>query len=388
MATNTNGITTFWDFASWHVDNASPANSGNEDWIAYMLSWIFATLGKDIPEGATTDDMKLLGQECPTKDEIEVLQDSLTTNVYINNASSYASNQLVKYSDLRYEEVVEDSITVTPSSLSFSANPIYINGAQNLTITASGSWTITRVNGVGNIYNRNGGGILTGGSAGTTKCFFSPGTNATILNRFGSFRFTCGSATATFSWTQSAAATLSINPTSLTLSALGITIANNVTVTCSGSWTASTTFSWINLSKTSGTGNGTLTVSADRNTGTSSRSGTVTFKSGSQTRTLTVIQQGAVTKKHYLTVSYNGSAPSSINATAYIDGTMRPSMAYVEQNPIQICEITASDAGKSYTVRVSSTNIGVTCVPNQFTGTLPATISSDYNVGTFLIQYT
>ena len=89
-----------------------------------------------------------------------------------------------------------------------------------------------------------------------------------------------------------------------------------------------------------------------------------------------------------MTVSYNGSAPSSINATAYIDGTMRPSVAYVEQNPIQICEITASDAGKSYTVRVNSTNIGVTCVPNQFTGTLPATISSDYNVGTFLIQYT
>lgn len=388
MATNTNGITTFWDFASWHVDNASPANSGNEDWIAYMLSWIFVTLGKDFPEGATTDDMKLLGQECPTKDEIETLQDSFTTNVYINNASSYASNQLIKYSDLRYEETVEDSITVTPSSLSFSANPIYVNGAQNLTITASGSWTITRVNGVGSIYNRNGGDILTGGSAGTTKCFFSPGTNTTSLNRFGSFRFTCGSATATFSWTQSAAATttLSISPTSLTLSALGVVAINNVTVTCSGSWTASTNNSWINLSKTSGTGNGTLTVSADRNTGSSSRSGTVTFKSGSQTRTLNVTQQGATTQKHYLTVSYTGSPQGNINTTAYIDGMMRPSVAYVEQNPIQICEITASDAGKSYKVTVSSTQSGETCVPNQFTGTLPAAISSNYNVGTFTIR--
>lgn len=389
MATNTNGITTFWDFASWYGDNANIVNSGNENQIATVLYGIFTVLGKEVPDVPNVDNMKLLGQECPTKDEIEAWQkDSTTVNVYINNASSYASNQLVKYSDLRYEEIVKDSITVTPSSLSFGASPIYINGAQNLTITASGSWTITRVNGVGSIYNRNGGGILTGGNAGTTKCFFSPGTNTTILNRFGSFRFTCGSATATFSWTQSAAATttLSINPTSLTLSALGVTINNNVTVACSGSWTASTNTSWINLSKTSGTGNGTLTVSADKNTGASSRSGIVTFKSGTQTRTLNVTQQGATTAKHYLTVRYNGSAAGSINATAYIDGMMRPSVAYVEQNPIKICEITASDAGKSYTVRVSSINTGVTCVPSQFTGTLPAIISSDYNVGTFLIQ--
>lgn len=389
MATNTNGITTFWDFAFWYIDN-NLGHAGNETQIAYVLTAIFLILGKEFPEDVNVDDMKLLGQECPTKDEIETWTESLTTvHVYINNASSYASNQLIKYSDLRYEKTVEDSITVTPSSISFSASPMYVNGAQNLTITASGSWTITRVNGVGSIYNRNGGSIITGGSAGTTKCFFSPGTNTTILNRFGSFRFTCGSATATFSWTQSAASTttLSISPTSLTLSALGVAATNNVTVTCSGSWTASTTTSWINLSKTSGTGNGTLTVSADKNTGASSRSGTVTFKSGTQTRTLNVTQQGATTAKHYLTVSYNGSPDGDITTVAYIDGMMRPSVAYIEQNPIQICEITAADEGKSYSVRVSSTNPGDTCIPSQFTGTLPAIISSDYNVGTFLIQH-
>lgn len=382
MATNTNGITTFWDFASWYVDNNNPTLPGNEDWIAYALAAIFIKLGKDFPEGATTDDMKLLGQECPTKDEIEAWGEYLTTaNVYINNASSYANNQLIKYSDLRYEEIVEDSITVTPSLLSFGANPIFYQGATNLTVVSSGDWSATF---------KSGTLSPSQGSAGTTKVLFNPGRNLSTVMRTGSITFTCGSASDVVSWNQRAAetTTLTISPTSLTLSALGVAIANNVTVTCSGSWTASTTNSWINLSKTSGIGNGTLTVSADKHTGTSSRSGTVTFKSGSQTRTLNVTQQGAVTKKYYLTVSYNGSAPSSINATAYIDGTMRPSVAYVEQNPIQICEITASDAGKSYTVRVSSTNIGVTCVPNQFTGTLPATISSDYNVGTFLIQYT
>lgn len=383
MATNTNGITTFWDFASWYTDNASPTNSGNEGWIAFVLALMFTALGKEVPDGATTDDMKLLGQECPTKDEIEAWQkDSTTINVYINNASSYASNQLVKYSDLRYEEIVEDSITVTPSSLSFPANPIYIVGSTNLTVVSSGNWSATLTSG------SNATLSPSYGSAGTTKVLFSPGQNLSTLMRIGSITFTCGSASDTVNWSQEAAATttLSISPTSLTLSALGATIANNVTVTCSGSWTASTTTSWINLSKTSGIGDGSLTVSADKNTGTTSRSGTVTFKSGSLTRTLNVTQQGATTTKHYLTVSYNGSPRANINTTAYIDGVMRPSISYVEQNPIQICEITDADAGKSYTVRVSSSNTGETCVPNQFTGTLPATISSDYNVGTFIIQ--
>lgn len=379
MATNTNGITTFWDFASWYVDNVNPANSGDEGWIAYTLAAIFTVVGKEFPGSATTDDMKLLGQECPTKDEIEAWQEG--TTIYINNASSYANNQLVKYSDLRYEEAAEDSITVTPSSLSFSADPIFVIGATNLTVVSSGNWSAENTSGSGTISPSSG-------SAGTTKVLFTPGRNIFTTSRLGRITFTCGSASDVVSWTQAAAATLSINPTSLTLSALGIAATNNVTITCSSSWTASTTTSWINLSKTSGTGNGTLTVSADRYTGTSSRSGTVTFKSGSQTRTLNITQQGASITKHYLTVSYNGASLwGDILATAYIDGVMRPSVAYIEQNPIQICEITADDEGKSYTVRVSSSYTGETCVPNQFTGTLPAIISSDYNVGTFLIQH-
>lgn len=381
MATNTNGITTFWDFASWWVDITAPSSSGNEESIAYALAIIFTKLGKDFPEDINIDDMKLLGQECPIKDEIEAWMEDSTLNVDINNASSYASNQLVKYSDLRYEETAEDSITVTPSSLSFSANPVFVIGATNLTVVSSGNWTAQNTLGTGTLSPSSG-------SAGTTEVLFNPGRNISTISRMGRITFTCGSASDVVSWTQEAAATttLSISPTSLTLSALGITVANNVTVTCSGSWTVSTTTSWINLSRTSGTGNGSLTVSADRNTSTSSRSGTVTFKSGSLTRTLSVTQQGSTTTGHYLTVSYTGSPQGNINAIAYIDGVMRPSVAYIEQNPIQICEITDADAGKSYTVRVSSTYTGETCVPNQFTGTLPAIISSSYNVGTFLIQ--
>lgn len=385
MARNTNGIATFWDLAYLTVlieDNVDPDE--NEEMVVMVARLMFQWVGK--PLGSTIEETKILSQECPTKTEIETIYNEGNGNGgkwiwYINNVDNYASNQLVKYSDLRYEEIVQDSITVTPSSLSFSANPIYVVGSTNLTVVSSGNWSATFTSGTLS---------PSSGSAGTTKVLFSPGQNTATLMRGGSITFTCGSASDIVSWTQEAASvtTLSISPTSLTFSSLGTAHANNVTVTCSGSWTASTTTSWINLSKTSGTGNGSLTVSADRNTGTTSRSGTVTFKSGLLTRTLSVTQRGAITIKHYLTVSYTGSPQGNINVTAYIDGVIRPSVTSMEQNPIQICEITADDAGKSYTVKVTSPYIGETCVPNQFTGTLPATISSDYNVGTFLIQYT
>lgn len=285
MATNTNGITTFWDFASCYIDNVNPAYSGNEGQIAYVLATMFTTLGREVPEGATVDDMKLLGQECPIKDEIEALQDGLT-HIYINNASSYASNQLVKYSDLRYEETV-DSITVTPSSLSFIAKPMFHVGYTNLTVVSSGDWSAENTSGSGTISPSSG-------SAGTTKVLFNPGQNTTAFARFGSITFTCGSASDVVNWTQEEATAFSISPTFVSLPATGAATANNVTVTCPDSWTVSTNDSWIDLSKTSGRGNGSLTVSADINTSTAARNGTVTFTRGASiaTATLRVYQLG------------------------------------------------------------------------------------------------
>lgn len=50
---------------------------------------------------------------------------------------------------------------------------------------------------------------------------------------------------------------------------------------------------WITLSKTSGSGNDTVTVTASRNTSTSARSGSIQVRSGSITRTVSVSQDGA-----------------------------------------------------------------------------------------------
>ena len=49
---------------------------------------------------------------------------------------------------------------------------------------------------------------------------------------------------------------------------------------------------WITLSKTSGTSNDTVTVTAAKNTGTSARSGSITVKSGSLSKVVTISQEG------------------------------------------------------------------------------------------------
>lgn len=386
MARNTNGIATFWDLAYLNVliqDNVDPDE--NEEMVIAVARLMFERVGK--PLGSTLEETKTLSQECPTKTEIETIYNkgnsiSRKWIWYINNVDNYASNQLVKYSDLRYE-IVRDSITVTPSSLNFVWNPTFLDGATNLTVESSGSWTAETTLNSGTINPSSG-------LAGTTNVLFNPGLNTSTQTRIGLLTFTCGSASDTVSWSQGAQVEtiLSITPTSVNFAALNPS-SSSISVKCNTSWTASTTTSWINLSRTSGFGNQIVTISVDNNTGTSVRLGIVTFKSGSDTVTLRVSQSGtSVITKHYLTVSYNGSIPDNINATAYIDGVIRPSVTSMEQNPIRVCEITADDAGKSYTVRVNSVNTGVTCVPSQFTGTLPATISSNYNVGTFLVQYT
>ena len=72
MATNTNGITTFWDFISWYLDNVNPDQPGNEDRIAVMLAMMFTILGKEIPRKGLLETKPLVCKNLKNffKDEI------------------------------------------------------------------------------------------------------------------------------------------------------------------------------------------------------------------------------------------------------------------------------------------------------------------------------
>ncbi len=66
-----------------------------------------------------------------------------------------------------------------------------------------------------------------------------------------------------------------------------------VPVTSDQAWTVTSTRSWVSVAPTSGTGNGTITIRALRNAGTTSRTATVQVTGGGTTRTVRVLQAGA-----------------------------------------------------------------------------------------------
>lgn len=275
-------------------------------------------------------------------------------------------------------EIAPDEITVTPSTLLFSYNPVFLTDDTNLTVESSGNWKAS--------------GIILGGScrpssgsAGTTKVLFNPGTNNNTSSRSGTLTFTCGTASDTVTWTQAGKpeTTLTIDPSFLSFPAITTVLGSDIEVTCNGSWTASTLNSWIHLSKTTGAGNGTVTVIVDKNTSSSLRSGTITFKSGDVTRTCTVSQQAQlIVTSYYLTVNINGTMTGSVIPNVIIGGVAQPILTGQSSSGIvNLCQIDSNDAGKAYTVRISSSYPSESFSPSSFSGTLPSTINKNFQVG-------
>ncbi len=86
--------------------------------------------------------------------------------------------------------------------------------------------------------------------------------------------------------------TLSVSPTSLSFTEED-TSTKLLSVTSNTSWTAAVSDSWIHVSATSGSGNASLSVTADANTADDARNGSISFKAGSLQATVSVAQSGA-----------------------------------------------------------------------------------------------
>ena len=83
---------------------------------------------------------------------------------------------------------------------------------------------------------------------------------------------------------------LSISASALSAPANGGSF--SLAVTSNLGWSATDNRSWISLSPSSGSNNGTVTVTVSPNTGTSGRTGALTFTGGSLTRSVSVTQGG------------------------------------------------------------------------------------------------
>lgn len=185
-----------------------------------------------------------------------------------------------------------DSISINPTSwTNISANGAYTY----IAVTSSGIWSITSkpdwITPLTSI----------GVSGDNVKLTASANSNSSV--RIGKVVFTCGTATAELTVSQAGVTitdSISINPTNKTLTSNGGSF--DVTVTSSGTWIATESYSWITLSKSSGSTGNTVTITVNENTTTSNRVGSVIFKCGTAAATLTITQFG---REPILTMTIN-----------------------------------------------------------------------------------
>ena len=114
--------------------------------------------------------------------------------------------------------------------------------------------------------------------------------NPTSSSRTATITVKAGTASKTLTITQDAG-TLTVNKTSISLGYRNTTNSASFNITSNTDWVITKTGSWLSVSKTSGTGNASITISAGKYT-TGTRNATITIKTptGGITRTISVSQ--------------------------------------------------------------------------------------------------
>jgi hypothetical protein len=210
-------------------------------------------------------------------------------------------------------------LTVNPSS--WAAPPA--GGTQSVSVTSNVSWTVSS----------NQSWLRVSPTSGSNNGSFTmtADPNSTGSSRSASVTVSGGGISRTISVTQSTAV-LTVNPTSWGALPAGGT--QSVSVTSNVSWTVSSNQSWLRVSPTSGSNNGSFTMTADPNSTGSSRSATVTVSGGGISRTISVTQSTAV-----LTVNPTswGAPPAggtqSVSVTSNVSWTVSSNQSWLRVSP-------------------------------------------------------
>jgi len=261
----------------------SNTGGGTLTWSASdNAAWLTVSPASGIGNGAVT---------------LTVTTGTLTANTYsgaITLAATGASSMTVPVTFTIATAPVPPAIGTSPTNLSFTAqqeggNPmpqsliISNTGGGTLTWSASdnAAWlTVSPASGTGNgtATATVTTGLLTAGTYSGTITVSATGATAV-------------SVPVTLTVT-AASTTITPSPTALTFS--GVQGAANpvnqiVTITSNGTWTASSSNSWLTISPASGSGNGTVTASVNLATAVvGTNSATITVIGGGTTRTVTV----------------------------------------------------------------------------------------------------
>jgi len=252
---------------------------------------------------------------------------------------------------------VGNSLDVSTASLSFgsgaSSSPVAVTTNVGWTVTDDQTW------------------LSVAPTSGTSNGSFavSATANTGTTNRSGIVTVTGGGITRPIVITQTGQTSnnLTIAPTSLSLGSG--TSSASVAVTANTNWTVTDDQSWLSISSTSGTNNGTITVSAIANTGPS-RNGIVTVNGGGISRTIAVTQAGG------------GSTTGSVTAT----GVVTSSSGWFAEEQLRLSN-TAAITALSITITVQlTTGVRASGQYNTIGGTISQSNSSTATAITYLFS--
>lgn len=152
---------------------------------------------------------------------------------------------------------------------------------------------------------------------------------------------------------------LQLSPTALSFTTAAQTATINVKA--SQSWTVSDNQDWLTVSAASGTGLGSITVSAAANTDIAPRTGRITFTSGTLTRTITVNQVGT------------GGPGVCSNAVAI-------TLPRVQNGVGEFCWVTSGNITSVNSWSMQSVEINGVELGNRFSNVLPPRIDGKYYI--------
>ena len=203
------------------------------------------------------------------------------------------------------------TLTLGAGERSFTADAA---NSKELAVTANVSWTAKS--------SASWLAVKTASGGGNGKIVYNVAQNTGTASRTGKITVSGGGLTRTFTVTQ-AGKSDGGKPATLTLGAgersFTADAANwkELAVTANVPWTAKSSASWLTVKTECGSGNGKIVYNVAANSGTASRSATITVTGGGITRTFTAIQSGKSAKsksarpKVWVTTS-DGTAGDSV----------------------------------------------------------------------------
>ncbi|HRK82205.1 MAG TPA: BACON domain-containing protein [Saprospiraceae bacterium] len=213
------------------------------------------------------------------------------------------------------------SITQAGAAVTLEVSPANISqtaaaGSASISVTSNcSSWTVSGAPAWATV------SPASGSNNGTITVSFQ--ANTSTQSRSATLTITGCSISRTVTITQTGTATsLDVSPTTISQTAAAGSAGISVTSNCSA-WTVSGAPAWATVSPTSGSNNGTISVSFQANTSTQSRSATLTITGCSISRMVTITQAGAASTIPWtrITTGTNHTIIAQATLTATLDGT-------------------------------------------------------------------